>query len=150
MDTKRHELSPAVRSAPKGRDSIAQGAALGLDGFCGSALKGRHLRSNLVSPFQGLRLLETGIPRALPWAIEGRPFRPRRRCLDRARHNDHAQFFKPFNPDEGASHTDMIPGRERTPRTQKGNFPLRSLCSLVAIDLVAASAARGLFVSIRG
>jgi len=76
MDTNEHEWGGTSRSALKGRDVIAQGEALGVNVFSHPALKGRHKRATVVSPLQGLKFIRISKPRALPWAITGRPFRP--------------------------------------------------------------------------
>ncbi len=72
-------------SAPKGRNTIAQGNALGREPITGSvALKGRN-RSPAepgFHPFRASSLVPTRFPRVLPWAIVLRPFGAEGRAAD--------------------------------------------------------------------
>jgi hypothetical protein len=68
---------PRAASAPKGRNSIAQGNALGTEAIPRSvALKGRDRgpAKRGFRPFKAAALIPTRLPRALPWAVVLRPF----------------------------------------------------------------------------
>ena len=68
-----------LRWGLKGRNSIAQGKALGTDHTSHLSPEGATLISNRrVSPFQGYHRVSQSLPRAMPWAIEFQPFGPKR------------------------------------------------------------------------
>ena len=73
-------------SAPKGRNRKAQGNALGKRfGINAEALKGRNPGSAgpRSRPFRATDLVMTSLPRALPWALVGRPFGAEADCGQR-------------------------------------------------------------------
>jgi hypothetical protein len=67
-------------TGPKGRDSIAQGNALGRGRtFFGSPERAeyRGTSKTLLRPFRANLFQLDLFPRAMPWAIESRPFGPK-------------------------------------------------------------------------
>ena len=64
-----------MHSAPTGRNTIAQGNALGMElQEIASPVRAKYGCKGHIAP-TGLKFSFTAIPRALSWAITGRPFR---------------------------------------------------------------------------